>query len=169
MSTPSSVDTLEFRLAMSRLAAGVSIVTSTDAEGRPRGLTATAVCSVSLRPPLVLASVSNDSTTHAAIVATGAFALNFLGRGEEELARRFAATAGTKFEGVEWVVGAGGCPVIPEALAGCECVLEQAVPAGDHTLFVGRVIRVRVNAEAANDPLIHFAGAYGALSRGRSG
>jgi flavin reductase (DIM6/NTAB) family NADH-FMN oxidoreductase RutF len=169
MSTPSSVDTLEFRVAMSRLAAGVSIVTATDGEGRPRGLTATAVCSVSLRPPLVLASVSNDSTTHAAIVATEAFALNFLGRGEEELARRFAGTAGTKFEGVEWVSGAGGCPVIPEALASCECALEQAVPAGDHTLFVGRVIRVRVNAEAANDPLIHFAGAYGALSRGGSG
>jgi flavin reductase (DIM6/NTAB) family NADH-FMN oxidoreductase RutF len=169
MSTPSAVDTLEFRLAMSRLAAGVSIVTATDGEGQPRGLTATAVCSVSLRPPLVLASVSNDSTTHAAIAATEAFALNFLGRGEEELARRFAGKAGAKFEGVEWVAGASGCPLIPEALASCECVLEQTVPAGDHTLFVGRVVRVRVNAEAANDPLIHFAGAYGALSLGGSG
>jgi len=169
MSKPSSVDTLEFRAAMSRLAAGVSIVTATDGEGRPRGLTATAVCSVSLRPPLVLASVSNDSTTNAAIVATRAFALNFLGRGEEELARRFAGMAGAKFEGVGWVAGAGGCPVFPEALASCECLLEQAVPAGDHTLFVGRVVRVRVNASAANDPLIHFAGAYGALSGGGSG
>lgn len=163
---PPSVGTLEFRAAMSRLAAGVSIVTSTDGEGHPRGLTATAVCSVSLHPPLVLASVSNDSTTHAAIEATGAFALNFLGRGEEKLARRFAGSTGAKFEGIEWEAGTSGCPVIPEALAICECVLEEAVPAGDHTLFVGRVIRVSINAEAANDPLIHFAGAYGALSRG---
>jgi len=167
--TPPSVGTLEFRAAMSRLAGGVSIVTSADGDGHPRGLTATAVCSVSLRPPLVLASVSNHSTTHAAIEATKSFALNFLGRGEEELARRFAGSTGAKFEGVEWETGPTGCPVIPEALAICECVLEQAVPAGDHTLFVGRVIRVSVNAEAANDPLIHFAGAYGALSSGGSG
>lgn len=169
MSTPSSVEPREFRLAMSRLAAGVSIVTSTDGEGHPRGLTATAVCSVSLRPPLVLASVSNNSSTHMAIEAAGAFALNFLGRGEEELARRFAGPAGAKFEGIEWTAGTLGCPVIPEALATCECVLEQAVAAGDHTLFVGRVVRVFINEAAANDPLIHFAGAYGALSRGGSG
>ncbi|MGD8496486.1 MAG: flavin reductase family protein [Gemmatimonadales bacterium] len=161
-----SVGSLEFRVAMSRLAAGVSIVTAMDDEGTPRGLTATAVCSVSLHPPLVLASLSQTSTTHAAIETTGAFALHFLGLGEEQLARRFAGPADAKFEGLDWETGTTGCPVIPEALAVCECTLEQAVPAGDHTLFVGRVIRVSVNPEAANDPLIHFAGSYGALSRG---
>ena len=162
----SSVGTLEFRVAMSRLAAGVSIVMTRDAEGRPCGLTATAVCSVSLRPPLVLASISNLSTTHAAVAETGAFTLNFLGRGEEELARRFAGPADGKFEGLGLETGTTGCPVLPSALAVCECVLDQAVAAGDHTLFVGRVVAVSVNTEAANDPLIHFGGAYGALSRG---
>jgi flavin reductase (DIM6/NTAB) family NADH-FMN oxidoreductase RutF len=156
----------EFRAAMSRLAAGVSIVTAMDAEGVPRGLTATAVCSVSLRPPLALASLSTGSRTHAAVESAGAFALNLLGRGEEELARRFARSATEKFAGVKWETGVTGCPMIPEALAVCECALERAVPAGDHTVFLGRVVRVAVNGEVPNDPLIYFSGEYGALSSG---
>lgn len=166
--SPGGVRPFEFRAAMSRLAAGVSIVTSVDAEGGPRGLTATAVCSVSLRPPLVLASLSAGSTTHAAIDAAGAFVLNLLGRGEEGLARRFAGSTDTKFDGLDWETGVTGCPTIPEALAVCECTLERAVPAGDHTLFLGRVVRVVVNEAVPNDPLIYFAGAYGALSSGGS-
>lgn len=156
----------QFRAAMSRLAAGVSIVTSVDAEGHPRGLTATAVCSVSLRPPLVLASLSTGSSTHAAVEAAGAFALNLLGRGEEELAHRFAGRSDEKFEGVHWEVGTTGCPTIPDALAVCECTLERMVAAGDHTLFLGRVVRVVINGGVPNDPLIYFAGEYGALSSG---
>lgn len=160
------VGPLEFRAAMSRLAAGVSIVTSIDAQRQPRGLTATAVCAVSLSPPLVLASLSTGSTTHAAIEAAGCFVLNLLGRGEEDLARRFARSADGKFDGIASETGVTGCPTIPEALAVCECTLEKSVPAGDHTLFLGRVVRVAVNGEVPNDPLIYFAGAYAALSSG---
>lgn len=163
-----SVTAEEFREAMSRLAAGVSIVTSIGPGAEPRGLTATAVCSVSLTPPLVLASLSNGSATGEAVAATGAFVLNFLGRGEEDLARQFADATAEKFAGLDWKPGATGCPTIPEALAVCECVLEQAVPAGDHTLFVGRVVEVVVNQAVPNDPLIYFSGAYGALSGGGS-
>ena len=165
-SSPESVTSDEFRDAMSRLAAGVSIVTSTGPDDEPRGLTATAICSVSLTPPLVLASLGNESATGEAVTTSGAFVLNFLGRGEEELARRFADADAEKFDGVEWERGATGCPTIPEALAVCECVLEQAVRAGDHTLFVGRVVRAVVNRAVPNDPLIYFSGAYGALSGG---
>lgn len=163
-----SVTAKEFREAMSHLAAGVSIVTSIGPRGEPRGLTATAVCSVSLAPPLVLASLSNGSATGEAVAATGAFALNFLGRGEEELARRFADATAEKFAEIDWGRGSTGCPTIPGALAVCECTLEKAVPAGDHTLFVGRVVRVVVNQAVPNDPLIYFSGAYGALSGGGS-
>lgn len=161
-----AVGSAQFRAAMSRLAAGVSIVTAMDAEGVPRGLTATAVCSVSLLPPIALASLSTGSTTHAAVESAGAFALNLLGRGEEELARRFARSADEKFAGVAWDEGVTGCPIITGALAVCECTLERAVPAGDHTVFLGRVVHVAVNDEVPNDPLIYFSGRYAALSSG---
>lgn len=164
---PGGVDPFEFREAMSRLAAGVSVVATLDAEGAPCGMTATAVCSVSLDPPLVLASLSDEAATHAAVSASRVFSLNFLGRGEERLARRFATSVGGKFEGVRWRSGAAtGSPVLPEALAACECELEKSVDAGDHTLFVGRVVRVTVNRAVSNDPLLYFRGAYRALSGG---
>lgn len=159
----------DFRAAMSRLAAGVSIVTSRAPGGAPRGLTATAVCSVSLVPPLVLASLANASATQAAIAESDVFALNLLGRGEEELARRFARPDEKKFVGVEWEPGSTGCPTIPDALAVCECHVQDAVRAGDHTLFIGRVVRVHVNRSVANDPLIYFSGSYEALSDGGPG
>lgn len=154
----------EFREAMGRLAAGVSVVTSVDSEGLPRGLTATAVCSVSLVPPLVLASVSRGTSTHAAIEHAQVFALNLLGRGEEEVARRFALASESKFADLDWREGVTGSPTLSEALAVCECELEQAVPAGDHTLFIGRVVRIDLNRSVPNDPLIYFSGRYEAIS-----
>jgi flavin reductase (DIM6/NTAB) family NADH-FMN oxidoreductase RutF len=162
------VDPLDFRVAMCRLAAGGSSVTALTADGGPYGMTATAVCSVSLEPPLVLASLSVGSATLNAVRETERFALNFLGRGEESLARRFAGPATEKFDGVAWERGSTGSPVIPEALAVAECELDRVVLAGDHAICIGRVVRVSVNDAVANDPLIHFCGAYSALS-GRSG
>jgi flavin reductase (DIM6/NTAB) family NADH-FMN oxidoreductase RutF len=154
-----SVDPSLFREAMSRLASGVSILTSADPEGAPFGLTATAVCSVSLEPPLVLASLASTSATHAAVVAGGRFALNFLSGADADLARRFSSSASDKFVGVEWTAGITGCPVLPDTLAVCECVLERTVPAGDHTVFFGRVVGVVVEQES-DDPLIYFRGSY---------
>ena len=163
-----SVKLEQFRAAMSRLAAGVSIVTSSDASGEPHGMTATAVCSVSLDPPLVLASLSVRSTTRAVARDSGRFALNFLGRGDEAVARRFARSGGDKFEELDWFEGATGCPILSGALASCECTTEQIIEAGDHTVFIGRVDAVSIDVDAANDPLIYFAGAYGALSGRRA-
>ncbi|MFQ5530268.1 MAG: flavin reductase family protein [Gemmatimonadota bacterium] len=162
---PDSVDPALFRDAMSRLAAGVSIVTTVDPDDAPFGLTATAVCSVSLEPPIVLASLASSSATHDAVTAGARFALNFLGQGNADLARRFSTSATDKFVGVPWRAGATGCPVFPDALAVCECLLERAVPAGDHTVFFGRVVSVGVE-DRPNDPLIYFRGSYEALSGG---
>lgn len=161
---PESVDPTRFRKAMGCLAAGVSIVTSADADGTPFGLTATAVCSVSLDPPIVLACLAASSTTHGAIMIGNRFALNFLGQRDAELARRFSSTATDKFVGVSWRAGPSGCPVFPGALAVCECVVEQAVSAGDHTVFFGRVVNVEIADGAECDPLIHFLSSYRSLT-----
>jgi len=154
-----SVDPSLFREAMSRLAAGVSIVTSADPEGSPFGLTATAVCSVSLEPPIVLASLASTSSTHDAVVTGERFALNFLSSANAALARRFSSAAPDKFVGLDWTTGVTGCPVFRDALAVCECVLERTVPAGDHTVFFGRVVGIGIEEES-DDPLIYFRGSY---------
>ncbi|MDH3297383.1 MAG: flavin reductase family protein [Gemmatimonadota bacterium] len=161
---PDAVDAARFRDAMSRLATGVSIVTTADADGAPFGLTATAVCSVSLEPPIVLASLAASSATHAAIRVTERFALNFLGRRNADLARRFSSSATDKFVGVDWRPGVTGCPVLPAALAVCECELERTVQVGDHSVYFGQVLRVGVDDDS-DDPLVYFRGSYEGLAR----
>lgn len=151
-----------FREVMGRLGGGVTVVTSTDPTGEPRGLTATAVCSVSLDPPLVLACIGSDSLTGEAVRASGRYALNLLSSDGRSLSELFASTSLEKFEHVAWIEGSNGCPLLAGCLASAECSVESALDAGDHTIFVGRVTAGSVEAPAG-DPLVYFRGAYRSL------
>ncbi|HKP75308.1 MAG TPA: flavin reductase family protein, partial [Longimicrobiaceae bacterium] len=86
------IDTSEFRRVVGHFASGVTVVTTLRPDGRPCGLTASAVCSVSLDPTLLLVCVEKDAVSHGCIEQSGVFAVNVLagdGRGET-LARRFS-------------------------------------------------------------------------------
>jgi 3-hydroxy-9,10-secoandrosta-1,3,5(10)-triene-9,17-dione monooxygenase reductase component len=78
----------ELRSAMSRFPTGVTIVTAPTSDG-PAGLSANAVTSLSLDPPLMLACLDRGSRTLRAVEGAGRFGINVLGAGTEELARRF--------------------------------------------------------------------------------
>lgn len=151
-----------FRRALARLAGGVAIVTSRGADGEPRGMTATAVCSVSLTPPLVLASLDLGANTTRAVRSSGVYALHFLGQEHLELAERFATDETDKFAGLRTSAGVTGAPLLDGVLAWCDCSVERAVEAGDHTLFIGRVEAVGVLDEEAR-PLVHYLGRYRSL------
>jgi len=151
----SSVSGTEFRQALSRLAAGTSILTTCDQEGQILGMTATAVTSVSLDPPLVLVCVDNRTRTAAALMAGAPFVVQFLSDHQESLARRFASPIPDKFAGVAYHVTASGCPVLEDVLASVECVSHQLVPGGDHTIVIGRVVDAQV-ADKDLSPLIYF-------------
>ncbi len=157
------LDPATFREALSHLAGGVVIVTTRDEAGDPRGMTATAVCSVSLDPPLVMACMDRGAATHRAVEASGVFALNILPHSAERLARRFASRSTEKFRGVETVTEASGAPVLAGALSFCDCVVETSVPAGDHTIFIGRVLVAGTGASGAA-PLVYSRGAYGSVA-----
>lgn len=60
-----AVDPAAFRAAMARHAAGV-VVTTWDAEGRGRGVTATSFCSVSADPPLILVCLAEPAGSFTA-------------------------------------------------------------------------------------------------------
>lgn len=159
----SAVDPIAFREALSHLAGGVVIVTTRGEDAEPRGMTATAVCSVSLAPPLVMACMSHDSSTYHAVEESGVFALNVLPATAETLARRFASSTDDKFEGLGFAEGETGAPLLADALAHCDCIVERSVPAGDHTIFIGRVIGV-ARHERPGAPLLYFRGAYGSVT-----
>ena len=99
-----TVDGLAFREAIAHFATGVTVVT-TNHDGHPAGMTASAVCSLSLDPVLLVVCIDNRLATHKAIDASKRFAVNVLGERDEELARRFARRADDKFAGVDVVDG----------------------------------------------------------------
>jgi len=159
-----TVNPADFKRALARLAGGIVVVTTTDPGGDPAGLTATSVCSVSLEPPLVLVCLGSGSRTHDAIVASGRYALNVLGAGQFDLSAHFARSGENKFDGLEWATGPHGSPILEGAIATCECEIEQAVPAGDHTIFIARVMEAVAEENPEALPLLWFRGAHRLLS-----
>jgi 3-hydroxy-9,10-secoandrosta-1,3,5(10)-triene-9,17-dione monooxygenase reductase component len=154
-----SVNPEQFRSAMGHLAGGVAVVTTLSAEGQPRGFTATAVCSVSLVPPLVLVCVGTRGQTLEAIRESSRYALNFLHEDGLPTSVRFSGTDDQKFEDLDWVPAPEGSPLLEDALAWVECAVEQEVEAGDHVIFIGRVTAADARSEDQS-ALVHFRGRY---------
>ena len=146
-----------FRSVMGHFATGVTVVTAATQEG-PVGMTANAVCSLSLEPLLLLVAFDNSARTLAVVRDTERFGVNVLAAGQEELARLFASKTPErdKFAGVAHTVH-DGLPVIDGGIAWVGCRLERLLPGGDHTIGIGAV----ESAEAGDGrPLIWFRGSY---------
>lgn len=152
------MDPYQFRQLCGRFATGIAIVTTTDATGNPAGMTVNSFTSVSLDPPLVLVAIDRAATMHAVLAAASGWAVNILEAHQEALARRFAAGLPDRFEGVGWRPGPTGDVLLDGSLAQLWCTSEAAVPAGDHSVFLGRV----VGGEAAEHgrPLLYYRGGY---------
>ena len=146
-----------FRSVMGHFATGVTVVTAGSPEGSV-GMTANAVCSLSLEPLLLLVAFDNESRTLPVVRETGRFGVNILAVGQEELARLFASKTDErqKFAGVPHAVH-DGIPVIDGALAWIGCRLERLIAAGDHTIGIGAVEAAEAGA---GEPLIWFRGSY---------
>lgn len=145
------------RAALGRFATGVTIITCRDAAGRPVGLTANSFTALSLQPPLVLWSLRGSSASLAAFQAAEHFAINVLAETQVDLSRRFASAEADKFAEGAWADGHGGAPVLGGCAAVFECRTESCQAAGDHVLFIGRVLRV---ADLAVAPLLFQGGHY---------
>ena len=153
-----AIDHNQLRSVMGSFATGVTVVTTHDGAGRKHGLTANAVCSLSLVPPLLLVCVDKRAESHPAFARSRAFAVNVLAAGQQELSRRFAVSGGDKFTGIPHHEGPTGAPILEGALAFVECRVVEEHDGGDHTIYVGEVER----AEAAGDgaPLLFYRGQY---------
>jgi len=117
------------------------VVSARTPDGQLCGLTANAVTSLSLEPPLVLVCVEHTADTHGCILAARAFALSMLRHDQERLARRFASYDVTqKFQGVAFREEVTGAPVLEGALAWLDCRLWATYEGGDHTIFVGEIL-----------------------------
>jgi flavin reductase (DIM6/NTAB) family NADH-FMN oxidoreductase RutF len=137
------IDPVLFREVLASFPAGVVIVTAIADDAIPSGVTVSAFCSVSAMPTLVLVCIDKSSRTLAAIKSAAAFTVNILPAGREDLAIRFASKSDEKFAGVEWepsIVPNGGPILHVDSAAHLVCQVHDEVEAGDHWIFVGRVL-----------------------------
>jgi 3-hydroxy-9,10-secoandrosta-1,3,5(10)-triene-9,17-dione monooxygenase reductase component len=159
---PPTPDARSFRDALGRFATGVAFVTAAP-DDEPTGLIVNSLTSVSLEPPLVSFSPSRSSLTWSRMRRTGRLGVNVLGRQHEQFAKRAAPAGADRFAGLDWTLGRGGTPLLTDALATLECEIVAEHPAGDHWIVVARVDEVRISP--GKDPLVFFAGAFGALQQ----
>jgi flavin reductase (DIM6/NTAB) family NADH-FMN oxidoreductase RutF len=154
------VERTRFFEVMSSFPTGVAVVATIAADGTPRGLSSNAVCSVSAEPPLLLVCVDRTSRTLAALRHRRRFVVSFLRAGTEEVARLFASKADDKFERVAWRPAGNGMPWLHEdALGHAECEVQREVEAGDHVVFVARVVDGSPPRDG-DDPLVYFRRRY---------
>jgi 3-hydroxy-9,10-secoandrosta-1,3,5(10)-triene-9,17-dione monooxygenase reductase component len=146
-----------FREVFGRFATGVAVITSAGSTG-PGGMTANALCSLSLQPPLVLVCFENSARTLPIVRESGRFAVNMLSAGQQELAGLFASKLpeAEKLEGVEHRLE-HGLPVIEGTLAWAACELRELIAGGDHTIGIGEVIGMGLGG---GEPLLWFEGSY---------
>lgn len=151
-----------FRQLLGRFATGVAVLTARDAAGRPMGMTASAVASASLVPPLVLVCVDRARDLHPVLERAPYFGLTVLAADQEPLSRRFAdeTVSVDRFAGVAVADGAHGVPLIGGGVAQLVCARHAVVPAGDHTIFLGQVV---AGGAAERAPLLYFRGSYRGL------
>ncbi|MGH7593142.1 MAG: flavin reductase family protein [Gemmatimonadales bacterium] len=152
------MDADNFRRLCGRFATGVAIVTTQDADGRPAGMTANSFASVSLDPPLVSVAIDRAATILPVLHDAAQFTVNILAAPQEALSRRFAEGLPDRFDGVGWQRSEGAHVILDGTLAHLCCEMWAEIPAGDHTIFIGRVTR----GEAAEHrhPLLHYRGGY---------
>ncbi len=145
-----------FKAALSRLASGVTVVT-TQCGDELHGMTASSFNSVSLDPPLVLICVAQHLRSYELIKESGIFAVSVLRAEQAEWGKRFAGMIPgieDRFDGIDYSTAQTGCPILPNVLSWVDCELYSSHNAGDHTIFVGKVLAGGANE--IGEPVLYY-------------
>ena len=169
------IDQQNFRDAMARLTAAVSIITS-DGPAGLCGCTASAVCSVSDAPPILLVCINRSSRNNALLKANGRLCVNVLEASQQALALQFSksgTTAEERFAGAHWVLpgahvqqsSALALPRLDGALVSLECVITETAEVGSHSVFY---CTVNVQFGQPGDALVYYERDFHSLPRATS-
>jgi flavin reductase (DIM6/NTAB) family NADH-FMN oxidoreductase RutF len=156
----SPIDAAELRRAFGTFVTGVTVVTTWDGEGAPRGMTANSFTSVSLDPPLLLVCIGRHAASFPAFSASTAFAVNLLHEAQTDVSSLFASKSPDKFGAISHDTVHTGAPVLTDCMTWFDCSVHDRVEAGDHMVLIGRVQAFGTSASA---PLGFCRGRYAAV------
>lgn len=151
------IDPRALRDAFGCFPTGITVVTTRETDGTPRGFTANSFTSVSLDPPLLLVCIAAAASSLPVFASAPHFAVNVLGDAQRAVSARFASRAPDKFGATDWQPGRHGAPLIGGALAWFECARHETVAAGDHEILIGRVLDFDAGE---GNPLGYLRGSY---------
>ena len=156
----SKIDPRELRRSLGTFATGVTIITTIDSAGEPRGFTANSFTSVSLDPPLVLVCIAKEAGSLDAFENAESYAVNILSEKQRDLSTLFASRGENRYADVSWTKKTTGSPILNGTAAWLDCTMEQTIDAGDHIILMGKVVAHEHNAE----PILGYCrGAYVSL------
>jgi flavin reductase (DIM6/NTAB) family NADH-FMN oxidoreductase RutF len=168
---PHGIDKQIYREVLTRFATGVTVVTTLEetTDGpQPWGTTVNSFTAISLDPPLVMVAIGEERSIHPIIERTRRFGVNILGEDSQALSDCFAGAPSTlpreAFCNAEYVLGDTGLPVLDAAIAYLCCDVERVIEAGDHTMYLGRVVETGCRDETGW-PLLYFRRRYLRIER----
>ena len=153
-------DSKRQRKILGHFATGVTVVTTGGVAGL-HGMTANAVASLSLEPPLVLVAVDKRAITLDYLKKNGCFAINILRVEQEGLSRQFATPGPKDFSDLKTTNAATASPILTECLAYLDCKVVDILPGGDHEIFIGEIL---AGEQYDGEPLLYYGGGYRRLS-----
>lgn len=150
-----------FRQGMRRLASGVSVIAAAGPDGLRCGITATAVCSLTVEPPALVACVHKETRLGRVLQETEVFSVNLLAMQHRRVAEAFAGMVpgvrgSRRFLYGDWRHGENGTPVLADAPACFSCRLGDIVERSTHLLLIGEVFDVRVTG-GESSPLVYVS------------
>ncbi|GAB3458640.1 flavin reductase family protein [Actinophytocola sediminis] len=148
--------------AMANWPTGMAVITTADRDGWWWGFTASAVSQVSAKPPMISVCIDRDAHCRPVFTAADAYAVHVLRTGQEDLAAQFDGGVTDGFE--DMVVGSGyeGVPLLDDVAVRLECRPVHHLPAGDHVILLGEVVRARTGP---HDPLVYLGQGFRRLVR----
>jgi flavin reductase (DIM6/NTAB) family NADH-FMN oxidoreductase RutF len=159
--------TNQFLRAMSSLAATVTVAAAASPTAGRTGATATAVCSLSTEPPMMVVCLNRESSLAKLLRTTGWFSVNLLASGQEHIAADFSGRTGLSGDarfGPEWRAHKSGTPVLDGAVATCICRIVNSMQQATHTVFIGEVHDVVMSNDTPPTPLVYHERRFTTLS-----
>jgi len=165
------IEAQDYREVLARFATGVAVVTTleqSDDGGQPWGTTVNSFTGISLDPPLVMVSIGHERSIHPIIERTGRFGVNILAEDSQAISDCFAGAPSplprSAFCDADFALGRAGLPVLDKAIAYLSCDVDRIIEAGDHTMYLGRVIETMCRDDIGW-PLLYFRRRYLSIER----
>jgi flavin reductase (DIM6/NTAB) family NADH-FMN oxidoreductase RutF len=150
---------IQIATLLRQLTHGVYVIGVRD-DSRVNAFTASWVMQVSFNPLLVGLSINPQHRSWSILEKGRVFSINVLKQNQLDLAIHFGLPGQEKLESIAWQAGkVTQVPIFDNALAYCECMVENHIEAGDHRIVTGRVVNGEL-LDSTAQPLLYQAAAH---------